>query len=116
MSSQVFVTGDAFNIFATTDMGTTWSPVDFLGAQPWTSTYYSTDWVAPDNFVTVGSRGLINEVNPTEATIAHTLYIRGGILYALWAESEGGRIIAGGAGTTTTAYDQAMYSTDGGDT
>ncbi len=27
---QVFVTGDAFNIFSTIDMGVTWSPVDFL--------------------------------------------------------------------------------------
>jgi photosystem II stability/assembly factor-like uncharacterized protein len=116
MTSQVYVTGDAFNIFSTTDMGTTWSPVDFLGSQLWTGTYYSTDWIASNNFVTVGLRGLINEVNPADATIAHTLYIRGGILYALWAESEGGRIIAGGAATLTTSFDQAMYSTDGGDT
>ncbi|MFO7525274.1 MAG: YCF48-related protein [Ignavibacteriaceae bacterium] len=117
VNNTVYVTGDAFNIYSTTDMGATWSPVSFLGAgQPWTGTYYSTDWIAADNFVTVGSFGLINEVNPTDATVAHTTFVKGGTLYSLWAESAGGRIIAGGSGTTTTAFDQAMYSTDGGAT
>jgi photosystem II stability/assembly factor-like uncharacterized protein len=71
--------------------------------------------VAANNFVTVGAFGLINEVNPAAAVISHTLFVKAGILYALWAESEGGKIIAGGSASATTAFDQAMYSTDGGD-
>jgi photosystem II stability/assembly factor-like uncharacterized protein len=39
LASQVFVTGDAFNIFSTIDMGVTWTPVDFIGAQAWTGCY-----------------------------------------------------------------------------
>jgi len=116
VSSQVFVTGDAFDIFSSTDMGTTWAPISVVApGQPWTSTHYSTDWVAANNFVTVGAFGLINEVNPAAAVIAHTLFVKAGILYSLWAESEGGRIIAAGSASATTAFDQAMYSTDGGD-
>jgi photosystem II stability/assembly factor-like uncharacterized protein len=118
VNNTVFVTGDPQSIYSTTDMGATWIPVSFLASgQPWTSTYYSTDWVATDNFVTVGAFGLINEVNlPTDDNIAHTLFVKGGTLYTLWAESASGTVIAGGTGTSTTAFDQAMYSTDGGAT
>ena len=114
---QVFVTGDSFNIFSSTDKGTTWSPVNFLDpTQPWTSTYYSSDFAAPDNFITGGAFGLLNEVTPTEAATVHTLFIKANTLYSIWAESSGGRVIAGGAASSTTTYDQAMYSTDGGNT
>jgi len=117
LASKVFVTGDANNIYSSVDMGTTWTPVDFLPpGQPWTSTHYSTDWIAENNFVTVGAFGLINEVNPTNAMVAHTLFVKAGTLYDIWAQNEDGLIIAGGAASSTTSYDQAMYSTDGGET
>jgi photosystem II stability/assembly factor-like uncharacterized protein len=113
---QIFVTGDPQNIFTTTDMGASWSPIDFLGSpQPWTSTYYSTDFAASNDFVTVGGFGLINEVTPADAATVHTVFLRGGSLYCIWAESPTGNVIAGGAATTTTAFNQAMYSTDGGE-
>lgn len=116
---QVFITGDGFNIFSTTDMGTTWNPVDFLDpAQIWTSSYYSTDFMAEDNFVTTGYRGLINEVTPTppEAGTVHTTYLKGGISFDVWVQGVTGRVISVGAATTSTSFDQGMYSTDGGET
>ncbi len=113
---QVFVTGDAFNIFSTVDMGVTWSPVDFLGAQTWTGSYYSTDFLADDNFVTTGYRGLINEVTSAAPPTCYTTYIKGGISFDVWAQGVTGRVISVGAATTTTAFDQGMYSTDGGET
>ena len=116
LAEQVFVTGDAFNIFSTTDMGTTWSPVDFLGAQTWTSSYYSTDFLADDNFVTTGYRGLINEVTSAAPPTCYTTYLKGGISFDVWAQGVTGRVISVGAATTTTAFDQGMYSTDGGET
>jgi len=117
LSSQVFVTGDAQNIYTTTNMGVNWTAVPFLGSsQPWTSTYYSSDFLSTDNFVTVGAFGLINEVAPTDAATCYTNFIKGGIFYDVWASSATGTVIAAGSGTSTTSFDQAIYSTDGGET
>ena len=116
VSSEVFVTGDAFYIYKTTDMGTTWTPVDFLDpSQAWTSTFYSADFLAPDNFVAVGGSGLINEVVSGTPT-CYTNWLRPGTLYSIWAQSNTGKVIAGGAASSTTSFNQAMYSTDGGNT
>lgn len=112
----VYVTGDSFDMFATTDMGTTWTAIGILGAQPWTSTFYSTDFVADNHFVNVGAYGMINETSPTDVVTVHTTWLRPGTLYTIWAESSDGNVIAGGAATTTTNFDQAVYSTDGGET
>ncbi len=114
---QVFLTGDAFDVYTSTNMGSSFSPISFLGpSQPWTSTYYSSDFAAPNDFVTVGGFGLINEVTPTEATTAHTMFIYAGTLYSVWGESSTGKVIAVGTASNTTTYDQAIYSTDGGST
>lgn len=113
----VYVTGDAQNIYSSSDMGTTWNPVSFLDpTQPWTSTYYSTDFLASNNFVTVGAFGLINEVASADVNTCYTNFIKGGTLYDVWADNPLGNVIACGSATATTAYDQAIYSTDGGDT
>jgi photosystem II stability/assembly factor-like uncharacterized protein len=117
MSSQVFVTGDPFNIYTTTNMGVNWTAVPFLGSpQPWTSTYYSSDFLAADNFVTVGAFGLINEVDPTDAATCHTNFIKAGIFYDVWASSATGTVIAAGSASSAATFDQAIYSTDGGET
>ncbi len=116
VSSEVFITGDSFNIYKTVDMGTTWTPVDFLDpSQAWTSTFYSADFLAPDNFVAVGAFGLINEVASGTPT-CYTNWLRPGTLYSIWAQSNTGKVIAGGAASSTTSFNQAMYSTDGGNT
>jgi len=117
MSSQVFVTGDPFNIYTTTNMGVNWIAVPFLGTtQPWTSTYYSSDFITGDNFVTVGAFGLINEVSPVDVATAHTNFIKAGTLYDVWSSSATGNVIAVGTASLTTTYDQSIYSTDGGET
>ncbi len=117
LSSQVFVTGDAQNIYTTTNMGVNWTAVPFLDpSQYWTSTYYSSDFLSTDNFVAVGAFGLINEVDPSDGATSYTNFIKGGILYDVWASSATGTVIAGGSATTTTSYDQVIYSMDGGET
>jgi len=117
ISSEVFVTGDAQNIYSTTDMGTTWTAVPFLDpSQPWTSTYYSTDFMSPNEFITGGAFGLINSVTPLDGITCHTNFIKGGTLYDVWADNPLGNVIACGTSTSTTAFDQAIYSTDGGET
>jgi len=116
-SNQVFVTGNPSDIYTTTDMGVNWTPVPFLDpTQPWTSTYYSTDFIASDNFVTVGAFGLINEVTPTDAATTYTNFIKAGVLYDVWASSATGTVIAAGQASSTTTFDQSIYSTDGGET
>jgi photosystem II stability/assembly factor-like uncharacterized protein len=115
-TSAVFLTGDSFNIYKSVDMGTTWTTVAFLGPvanQPWTSTYYATSFNG-ENFVTVGAAGLMNSKVGASAPVAHTLYMKAGILYDVWAESTTGKVIAVGAPGNATAYDQIIYSTNGG--
>jgi photosystem II stability/assembly factor-like uncharacterized protein len=66
--------------------------------------------------VTVGAFGLVNSVDPSDAVTSYTMFVKAGTLYSLWAESASGRVIAAGAASAATAFDQSMYSTDGGDT
>ncbi|MCW8805244.1 MAG: YCF48-related protein [Ignavibacteriaceae bacterium] len=111
---SIFITGDSFDNFMSTDMGTTWTPIAVTApGQPWTSTHYSTDLLSPDNFVTVGAFGLINQVDGGTNT-AFTNWIKAGTLYDVWADNPMGNVIACGAASSTTTFDQAIYSTDGG--
>jgi len=113
----VYITGDSFDIYSTTDMGTTWTAVPFLDpSQPWTSTYYSTDFMSPNEFVTGGGFGLINSVTPLDGNTCHTNFIKAGTLYDVWADNPLGNVIACGTASGTTTFDQAIYSTDGGET
>jgi len=115
-TEQVVVTGDAFNMYGTTDMGTTWTQIEFLGPyanQPWTGTYYASDFLN-DKFVTAGTSGLMNSRVGEATPVAHTTYMKSGTLYDVWAESPTGKIIAVGAKGNATIYDQIMISTNGG--
>jgi photosystem II stability/assembly factor-like uncharacterized protein len=116
-TEQIVLTGDSYDLYATTDMGTTWTQIDFLAPyanQPWTSTYYSTEFIG-DKFVTVGGAGLINSRVGTATPVAHATYKKAGIIYDIYAESPTGKLIAVGApGITGSIYDQIFYSTDGG--
>ena len=117
VSSEVFVTGDPQSMYSTTDMGTTWTAVPFLDpSQPWTSTYYSSDFMADNDFVTVGAFGLVNSVTPLDGITCLTNFIKGGTLYDIFANSATGTVVAGGSATSTTSFDQAIYSADGGET
>jgi photosystem II stability/assembly factor-like uncharacterized protein len=60
---------------------------------------------------------MINEVTqPSDAAIAHTLWVKAGILYDVWVQRADSRVVAVGAPGNTTSNDQGMFSTDGGDT
>lgn len=115
----VWVTGDVFDMYFTTDMGTSWNPFSHLDpSQAWTGEFFSTDFISGTEAITVGTRGMMNVwIPPVDAGIALNTWIKSGTLYDIWAQSEGGRVVAVGApGISGTTYDQAMYSTDGGDT
>lgn len=117
----VYATGDPFGIMVTTDMGANWTPISHLDpSQAWTGEFFSTDFIDPNNAVTVGTRGMINGWSPSapmDAGTSYNTWLKSGTLYDIWAESESGRVIAVGApGISGTTFDQAMYSTDGGET
>lgn len=120
VSSQlVYITGDPFAIYSTTDMGTTWTPFSHLDpSQAWTGEFFTTDWITSTDAITVGTRGMVNRWPSTavDAGTAYNTWIKSGTLYDIWAESEGGNVVAVGApGIAGTTFDQVMYSTDGGD-
>jgi photosystem II stability/assembly factor-like uncharacterized protein len=114
----VVLTGDAFDVYVTTDMGANWNTMGILATgQAWTSTFYSTDFISPTHFVAVGAYGLINEIEPVvDDNTAHTTWVKAGTLYDIWAENGTGRLVAVGAPGNPTSNDQGMYSTDGGNT
>ncbi len=124
LSSNVYMTGNSFAIYKTTNMGTSWDTVGFLAdvsLQPWTSTYYSTDMIpgsSTDDFLTVGSYGLINRRVGT-ANSVFTKLAKPGAHNDVWASNSTGTgvVIAVGAPSITgTVFDQIVRSTDGGTT
>jgi photosystem II stability/assembly factor-like uncharacterized protein len=116
----VWATGDVFDMYFTTDMGTSWNPFSHLDpSQAWTGEFFSTDFFTPGDAITVGTRGMMNvwATPPADAGFALNTWIKSGTLYDIWAESESGNVIAVGApGISGSTYDQGMYSTDGGET
>ncbi|MCE1165096.1 MAG: choice-of-anchor J domain-containing protein [Bacteroidetes bacterium] len=119
LSATVYMTGNSFAIYRTTNTGATWDTVGFLSpTQPWTSTFYSTD-LSPwggDTLLTVGTFGFINRragSNFTEFTNVQ----KPGTIYDVWAASSTGNVITVGAPTSTGgSFDQIMKSTNGGTT
>lgn len=113
-SNQIVLTGDANYLYSTTDNGSTWTTINFLAPssqQPYTSTYFSTEFSGND-FVTVGSFGLINS-NFNSSKVCHTYLRRTGTIYDIWADGNG-KIITVGAPSADGIYDQIFYSTDDG--
>jgi photosystem II stability/assembly factor-like uncharacterized protein len=87
--------------------------------QTWTGEFFATSFYNSSNAVTVGTRGMVNgwSFPPSEAGTAYNSWIKSGTLYDVWIQSPGGKVIAVGApGISGTTFDQAMYSTDGGET
>jgi photosystem II stability/assembly factor-like uncharacterized protein len=114
----VYVVGDAFNIYKSTNLGANWTPVPFLAPvsqQPWTSTYNNLGF-AGDTMVIVGNTGLINRSTNNGANwTTFTQYRKAGTLNNLHAESGTGKIWAvGSPGTTGSVFDQVMFSSNGG--
>jgi photosystem II stability/assembly factor-like uncharacterized protein len=114
---SVLLTGDSFNLYKTTNNGTSWDTLGFLGSpQPWTSSYYSADYIgASDTIVTVGAYGLINRRQGPSSKQCFTTLIKTGANYDVWAQSATGNVLTVGASTIAgTVYDQILKSTNGG--
>ncbi len=115
-----YVTGNSFDIFKSTDDGTTWTNIAVLNpSQPWTSTYYATVFSpSGDSLVTVGGFGLIQSKLGASATpTAHTALAKPGAWWDTWSSGPSGTVIAVGAPTVANSvFDQIARSTNGGTT
>lgn len=118
VGSNIYLTGNSSYIYKTTNLGTTWDTLGFLAdvaQQPWTSTYYATEFYGIDSFVTVGAFGLINRRNGSAPRTVYTNLIKPGTNNTLWAS--GNNVVVVGAPTSTGgSYDQVFYSTNKGTT
>ena len=125
-SNTITVTGTAnavgsylVNVFKTANLGTSWDTLgttSTVAAQPWTSTYYSADYIGTsDTLLTVGAFGLINKRNTAANRICFTTLLFANTLYDVWAQSISGNVIAVGASSSAGAvFDQIIRSTNGG--
>lgn len=120
VNSAWYVTGNSFDIFKSTDDGTTWTAISVLNpSQPWTSTYYaSTFSPTGDSLIAVGGFGLIQSKSGAAGTpVAHSVLGKPGTWYDIWSSAPNGTVIAVGAPTVSgSAFDQIARSTDGGNT
>ncbi len=119
LNATIYMTGNSFAIYRTTNTGATWDTVGFLPlTQPWTSTYYATDLTpyGGDTLLTVGAFGFINRRAGSNYT-SYTTNIKPGTIYDVWAASSTGNVITVGAPTSAgAAFDQILKSTNGGTT
>ena len=118
IGSNIYLTGNAQYIYKSTNLGTTWDTIGFLadvGQQPWTSTYYASDFYGVDSFLTAGAFGLMNRRNGSAPRTVHTNLLRPGTNNAIWAS--GNNVVVLGAPTSAgSAFDQVVYSTNKGNT
>jgi photosystem II stability/assembly factor-like uncharacterized protein len=110
--SQVYVTGDPFYIFKSTNLGTNWTQIDHLNpSQIWTSTFYSFD-VNGNAMVAVGASGLMNRsTNGGANWTNYNTWILAGTFYDVWAEHNNTKVLAVGSGSNNT---KILYSSNGG--
>ncbi|MCE1190433.1 MAG: YCF48-related protein [Ignavibacteria bacterium] len=119
IGSKVYLTGSSTAIYRSTNNGTSWDTVGFLAPyqqQPWTSTYYASDFGSTDDtVVTVGSFGLLNQRTSINDHFIYTQLFRPGQINELWTNSTGSKIIGVGAPSITgSSFDQFFLSTDYG--
>ena len=118
---NVFVTGDAFNIYRSHSgsLGAVWDTVGFLSpTQPWTSTFYATDLsVTGDTLATVGAYGLIQARAGAGGhyAISSLISVRT-ILDAAITPNGQTFIHVGTPSIVGSTFDQIFRSTDGGNT
>jgi photosystem II stability/assembly factor-like uncharacterized protein len=114
-----YATGDPYDMYYTTNLGTTWNTIDYTDPnQSWTSSFTNTDFINDNEFVTIGNSGMINKTTITpNSAVASNFWIKANTLFDNYADSASGRVIAVGVpGISGVTFDQAMYSTDRGNT
>lgn len=119
LNATIYMTGNSFSIYKTTNTGATWDTVGFLSpSQPWTSTYYATD-LSPyggDTLLTVGAFGFFNRRAGSNYT-AYTNVLKPGTNNDVWAQSSTGNVLVVGSPTSAGgSFDQILKSTNGGTT
>jgi photosystem II stability/assembly factor-like uncharacterized protein len=112
--SQVYVVGDAFSIFKSTNLGTNWTTINHLDpGQIWTSTFYSMG-ISGNAMVAVGASGLMNRsTNGGANWHSFNTWIQAGTFYDVWAEHNNTKVMAVGSGSNQT---KGLRSTNGGAT
>ena len=112
----VYITGNPTNIYRAPVGTTSWDTVQILApSQTISSRLYSTDMsVTGDTLITTGNYGLINARYSPSNRKSYTNILKTGTMQSIWAESTNGRVITAGSPTTSTTFDQVMYSTNGG--
>jgi photosystem II stability/assembly factor-like uncharacterized protein len=115
-SSDVYVVGDPFNLYKTTNLGTNWTTIPHLDpGQAWTSTFYSMD-MNGTIMTAVGANGLFNRSTNSGANwTTFTQWISAGTFYDVWVEFNDRKVwVVGSPGISGTTFDQILYSTNGG--
>lgn len=114
---NVYLTGDAFYVYKTSNNGTSFDTLGFLHPnQPWTSTQYSASFSSTgDTMLTCGATGMLNRRLSASNTQTFSTWLRPGTLYDIWAQSGTGLVMAVGTrGSSTASVDQVVRSTNGG--
>lgn len=114
-NTNIYVTGDPYNIFKRTLTDTNWVSIPHLGpAQTYTSQYFSSSKVG-DIWLTAGGQGLINvSTNAGVNWSNKTFMISAGNRNDIWSESATGKAITVGYLGATGANDQVMITSNGG--
>lgn len=115
--NQVVLTGDLNYLYTTSDNGATWNTLEFRASQneqPFSGIYYSTAFLG-NNFVTVGSNGLINSSFNSTVNV-HTSAIKIGFIYDIWSDGLGKIITVGSHSVVNGTSDQILLTTDDGTT
>ena len=109
-ADYVYVSGNSFYAFRSSNYGTTWDSVSLAGTQTYVSTQYSLDRNG-NNMSSVGAFGLINtSTNAGANWTAHNFLGYSGALNDVWCDNMTGKVIAVGS----AAQYPIIVSTNGG--
>ena len=113
---DIYVIGDPFNIYKSTNLGTNWTAIDMLDpSSPWTSTWYSMD-IFGTTMIAVGASGQFNRSTNSGANwTTFNTWLSAGTFYDVWAEYNDKKVwVVGSPGISGTTFDQILYSSNGG--
>ncbi len=114
LSGTISPTSAPNPIYISTNLGASWDTLNISQNQIVSASYYSVD-VNANVAVFVGQHGQINSLIGNTIT-SYTTNYKTGMINDIWANGLGKIITAGGRSQVGNAYDQMMYSTDGGNT
>jgi photosystem II stability/assembly factor-like uncharacterized protein len=120
-NTEVYLTGNAYHIYKTTNFGGSWSQVEFWGpSQSYMGlymSYNSTELGGGDTLLTVGSYGLINKRNSPSEKILYTNFVKfagTGYNNDLWVIGNNIWVAGNPTGSGGPMDDQILFSSNGG--